>query len=232
MSFSTSQYAVAYLDILGAKLKMNNPKTCNLFLNVLYSLYDTVKGLAKGLADDVDTKFFSDNVVFAKKLDCPEMRESYIKDVLWYAAFFQSYAATGDTCCLLRGGITIGEFFVEKDLMIYGPALVKTYELESDSAKNPRIIIDPEKVSEFQSNRKIKDYLLEDSDGQYFLNHVRISAVTGNALYMGFEKIKRDAPREEDGSYKDSEGKKLDWYMRYVNKELDRSGTDKERLSL
>ena len=41
---------------------------------------------------------------------------------------------------LLRGGITVGQL-CHKDNIVYGPAMVEAYELESKSAIYPRVIV-------------------------------------------------------------------------------------------
>lgn len=43
---------------------------------------------------------------------------------------------------LLRGGITVGELY-HRESMVFGPAFLKAYELESRYAVYPRIILDP-----------------------------------------------------------------------------------------
>ncbi len=43
---------------------------------------------------------------------------------------------------LLRGGITVGELY-HRESMVFGPAFLKAYELESRCAVYPRIILDP-----------------------------------------------------------------------------------------
>lgn len=43
---------------------------------------------------------------------------------------------------LLRGGITVGELY-HQESMLFGPAFLKAYELESRQAIYPRIILDP-----------------------------------------------------------------------------------------
>jgi hypothetical protein len=44
---------------------------------------------------------------------------------------------------LLRGSITFGDIFID-DKMVFGPALIRAYELEDQVAIAPRVIVDPE----------------------------------------------------------------------------------------
>lgn len=43
---------------------------------------------------------------------------------------------------LLRGGVTVGDIY-HRESIVFGPAFLKAHELESISAKYPRIILDP-----------------------------------------------------------------------------------------
>jgi hypothetical protein len=66
---------------------------------------------------------------------------------------------------LLRGGITIGDI-VHDDEVVFGPGLNRAYELESQVARMPRIILDPDLISEFGD---LTDIAIEE-DGFCFLN--------------------------------------------------------------
>jgi hypothetical protein len=85
---------------------------------------------------------------------------------------------------LLRGAITVGD--VEKSYgLLYGPALVKAYELEQKRAKYSRIIVDSEVVRQLKTNPALRrhDYKYEkkaidavlsrDADGELFIDYVR-----------------------------------------------------------
>ena len=43
---------------------------------------------------------------------------------------------------LLRGYVTVGDIYLDENV-VFGPALVRAYELESELARFPRVIIDP-----------------------------------------------------------------------------------------
>jgi hypothetical protein len=91
---------------------------------------------------------------------------------------------------LLRGAITIGDIFVNDD-MVFGPALVRAYELESKVAVAPRVIIDPrmfQQLEEYPALRKhdieaeMQYYLRvlkKDADGVWFVDYLRAFFGTG-----------------------------------------------------
>lgn len=98
---------------------------------------------------------------------------------------------------LLRGGITIGEI-VHDGECVFGPALNRAYELESQIAKYPRFVLDPD----------IKDELGNLGDlpvlegGVWFLDPFRLEFIDflkENHLSIGdTEVIEADLPAPEN----------------------------------
>lgn len=82
---------------------------------------------------------------------------------------------------LVRGGITYGKLF-HKENIVFGPAMISAYELESKIAIYPRIIFDKELVEElinngdfalkrlFNNEVESSNFWKEDFDGKYYLN--------------------------------------------------------------
>jgi hypothetical protein len=134
---------------------------------------------------------------------------------------------------LVRGGITIGELFID-NLMVWGSALLRAYELESHIAIYPRIVIDQFVLPELENNKKVTDYLSSDFDGVTFLNYMHIWHFAGEIVKNGFEKMKYEVI-ETNGSYPDKIHQKLHWHMNYINCELDKKNElrdNKYRLTL
>lgn len=87
---------------------------------------------------------------------------------------------------LVRGGIGYGECVHTKKLL-FGPALVRAYELESKHAKKPRIIIDKDVVdiainkgksdhhSYDMEEEHIMKILWKDDDGFLYINYIDIA---------------------------------------------------------
>jgi hypothetical protein len=71
---------------------------------------------------------------------------------------------------LLRGGITRGQLFHDSGL-VYGPALIKAYELENELALYPRVILSNELSLEWESRgiRRGTPWI-KDFDGYLFFN--------------------------------------------------------------
>jgi hypothetical protein len=78
---------------------------------------------------------------------------------------------------LVRGGLTIGEMYWQNDL-VFGPGLVRAYELEKDLARFPRIVIDAEILQELRRSPRILyptswgNYFREDFDGMWFVDYL------------------------------------------------------------
>lgn len=83
---------------------------------------------------------------------------------------------------LVRGGVTCGQLVHTKDYLL-GPAMNEAYRLESQVARHPRVIIDPEVLiragqapapqhdSEMEAGY-VKAFMTRDDDGQYFYDYV------------------------------------------------------------
>jgi hypothetical protein len=64
----------------------------------------------------------------------------------------------------MRGAITFGECYVNKNpIQIVGPAYIKAYELEQSTAIFPRVIVDPNVISElgFKTDRDLINEVLD-----------------------------------------------------------------------
>jgi len=218
--FKTSEHIVAFLDMLGATSRMN--KDQDVTLNEIHDLYSSTIKIAKencllGDLEGIKIKIFSDNIIIAKELPSNQSeREVGISDVLWWCTLFQNRAISNDFGWLVRGGITIGDFYID-DLMVWGKALLTTVDLEKKMAKDPKIVIDTTILPIIRSYKKTTRLVVQDDDGKYILNFMDMWPLVGESAKKGFEIIKSKAlPLYDDDLHK-----KLRWHMNYVNKNLD-----------
>jgi hypothetical protein len=86
----------------------------------------------------------------------------------------------------MRGALTVGNVHVDEQ-MIFGPALIAAYELESHFATYPRIVIDPKVFKELARDPLLKkgghdlrtekkylsSLLKRDADGLYFVDYLK-----------------------------------------------------------
>ena len=228
----TEQYIVAYIDILGVTNRIKDKDKNELQMNILHNLYEFSIKITKEVQieenKDIQFKIFSDNIIIAKKVsEDKEQRVKDIKSLLLCAGHFQESAASSSVGWMLRGGITIGQFFID-NVMVWGDALVKAYYLEDKVAVYPRIVIDNSIVQEIEREETLKEFLRRDFDNLYFLNYCHFC---GRFLKEGFEMMKKEINyRSDEKIYQ-----KFCWHMNFVNAELNRKNEKKDmkyRLSM
>jgi hypothetical protein len=176
---------------------------------------------------------FSDLTVRATFIDTST---NYIDILKWEFLYLSGIQVTL-TCefnILLRGGISIGQISMEPDIAIaddilFGPALVRSYELESKAAIWPRLIIDSPVIQEAKQHPRSlwPEYYCKDGDGQFFVDYLFGAAING-LLFIGgkplspvatLQKHKNSVERKINALV-DKEAKileKLRWLVSYHN---------------
>ena len=189
---------VAFIDILGFKSlieetqqpscsadKVENIKTAFSYIyNMLEEHYvdEQVKG--------VRYSTFSDCIVFSFPTRQNDSLFFSLLPLVWLQA-----ELIWKHNILLRGAMTVGDIYHD-DKMVFGPAMVEAYELESKKATYPRIILDnkieedysqwfdelliegnPEKLYNFTNEvdytfQRKSGLLAEDEDGCYYVNYL------------------------------------------------------------
>jgi hypothetical protein len=85
----------------------------------------------------------------------------------------------------IRGGVAIGDMHQEQDVL-FGPAMVRAYELESQFAKYPRIVVDPEAFQKLKEDDRLRadhhdiedelgylgNVLRQGEDGLHFVDYL------------------------------------------------------------
>ena len=166
----------------------------------------------------IKTKIFSDNIVLTIPLDSEHDIDG-ITCLLKFVAIFQHYAAIQSNW-LIRGGITIGELFID-DLLVWGPGLVRAYKLEDSIAIFPRIIIDRNILEIIGANHF---FFYQDIDDQFFLNFLNFMAYRDSenndnfiaVIQKSFDGLLAEI-RISDGKYDERAHQKLQWYKNYIN---------------
>jgi hypothetical protein len=105
---------------------------------------------------------------------------------------------------LLRGSITFGDIFIDEKT-VFGPALIRAYELEDQVAIAPRVIVDPKVFAFLEKYPALRGHdvedemqylcrvLRKDNDGVWFIDYLRAFATEANdqAAYLRFLKAHR-----------------------------------------
>lgn len=134
---------VAFIDILGFKNLVNEETNIETVEATLRMPYNFRKDdMAKQLKiTGVMMTSISDSIVFSIKRKEKNAMNKIMRIV---SAFAQTLLLKNGL--LLRGGIVVGKIYHDNEI-VFGPGLVKAYELESQIAIFPRIVM---KTSDFE----------------------------------------------------------------------------------
>lgn len=146
--FEYEERIIAFIDILGFKALINNTNTANTQINnanieKMIDIYEEIENSLSeklqekdGILDDLQITRFSDCIV----ISFPERQ----RDALYFlciSLLHFLYEMLANYKLLFRGGITSGKL-IHTDKFLFGPAMNRAYELESNFAIYPRIILD------------------------------------------------------------------------------------------
>jgi len=237
---------LAYIDILGFRnlieTSATDPSTVPIILNTLSRLKKQTSEGGRVIREEGNQRpssifrafNFSDLTVRATFIDTST---NYIDILRWEFLYLSSIQVTL-TCeldILLRGGISIGQISMEPDTAIaddilFGPALVRSYELESKTALWPRLIIDSQVIAKTKQHQGSlwPEYIQKDEDGLFFIDYLFGAVKDGLLLADG----KPMSPTETLKAHKDSTERKfttlvdrkakildkLHWLVRYHNR--------------
>lgn len=165
-NYKTSNYFIAYLDILGATNMICNDDNFDFLNHLNMFMEDAIEESGGGIfkhKEEIFIKIFSDNILLAIKLEeNDEHRDNKI--ALLFNTVANIYNEILRYGYLMRGAIVEGEFF-HNDIIVYGKGLVEAVRLEEKEANVPRILVRT-KVTESHSYY----YLMQDKDNELFLN--------------------------------------------------------------
>lgn len=137
----------------------------------------------------------------------------------------------------VRGAVTLGEIYLgtSGDGPFFGPAVARAYELESQVAVHPRIILDDSLLRAFQNDERLRssysnyedeakhveDLLRRDSDGTVFIDYLKAARSEidpPEANYLSF--IQRHAElvvNRRKSANSERVKTKFDWLRQYHN---------------
>lgn len=212
----TKKHIVAYLDILGAQKLMLSEES-NTFLNILQEQYEELLSLPKVLKhipqfEDVKIKIFSDNIIIVSELvEDKSINKTKLERILQLVSHLQVNLLVKTK--LLRGGITIGELFIN-DTLVYGAGLIEAYNIESTVAIYPRIVVSSEVAYLNEEESIIKDF-----DGNWFVNFYW-SFIESAGLYIDMSSYIDKVVQETNlKDYKIRQ--KINWLINYHNLRCD-----------
>lgn len=191
MDLKYDKYIVAHIDILGCKNTLQNRKSSEDLLNKLRKIYSHAPELIRRLSEavrrdfdidkdgiecsdfNIETKIFSDNICIYLKY--PKSKEKYRIYIAWFLrmiAYYQYYSITKYEL-FTRGAVDIGAFYGDNKFII-GPALSRSYEIESNEAFAPRILICKKLKDDFLKKERSEaiPFTRKDFDKNLFVDYL------------------------------------------------------------
>lgn len=229
-----SSYYVAYLDILGIKNAINSDESENI-LNNIKNLYSEAIELLKANAKviyfkDIKYKIFSDNIVIAiPKNDIHDELSSYY--LMLFASFIQILGLKYSF--LIRGSIAVDYLYIDNNF-IYGKALTKTYELETNVSIYPRIVINPRDIHLFTKSDTQRDVIKKDEANIYYLNPFEFYRfyVGEQNLTVILKKIKENLELCLSNKNNDKINQKVCWFISMFNDFCKRNNFDEHIINV
>ncbi|MFO9100430.1 hypothetical protein [Legionella pneumophila] len=187
---------VAFIDLLGFKSALKKEENAKEILNILYQMKEgerngcNVSTQVNGLNIEIQVQpavsVFSDSMVISVS------EKVFNKDVSWRHAVIEILNIVQQLAnfviergFLLRGGMSLGKLYHEKGV-VFGPALVEAYTLESEHAKNPRILVCPKLVDCFNEDKNggtFNCFLQDELDGEYYLDYLPTALLYSSQNY-------------------------------------------------
>lgn len=133
---------ITFIDILGFSdlvAKSDNPQTIRDILRRLASFAANAEE-SEHEVDETAAVVFSDSIIRVRFIDGRYRSGALFQEVL-KLLHVQGEMLSDNV--LLRGGLTVGMIHVEGQLA-FGPGFIRAYQLESEFANYPRIVIGPE----------------------------------------------------------------------------------------
>ena len=156
----------AFIDFLGFKELVKNKNPEDIY-KIIWELSDFNQAGRKDLSGDMEYQAFSDNI-FINTPSTSEGLIALIGQVRWLTLTALEKGA------FIRGGITIGNISQnEQNNILFGPALIEAYELESKIALYPRIILSKSAVSLLKESNKdqiIEQQICQSQDGVWYIH--------------------------------------------------------------
>lgn len=213
------KYIIAYIDFLGIKQKMNTNgsyESLQILKFLLWGIQRTASYISSiNEIDEFDIKIFSDNIVIAQKVNEGRISDQIISIINLVSAI--QFHALMQFDFWLRGGITIGELFID-NAVVWGTSLIEAYAIENNLANYPRVIVSKKILNAYDEckNKSLNLYALikEDFDGLWFVDFML--AAPNITLIPTIARIlqeKADFYANENDRVK----QKINWMISYFN---------------
>lgn len=165
-----TEQVIAWIDILGMKsmISKKDEYDAHEIINIMNDLGSYVEKANKDSANKFEISQIADGVMIATELANCELLCDKLAEIQWKVLI--------RNCLLLRGAVTVGNVSIgTEEPRIIGPAYVDAYNLESNYAVYPRILLSQSCVDTIQKENKSKSlpqYIKQDFDKNYFVDYI------------------------------------------------------------
>jgi len=138
-----------FLDILGFSELVRNQE-CSIVHNVICKIKDELKSnkeYMSKIGEEPIATTFSDCIVLSVEAKSTDVEDA--ANILVTATVKMLQDTYLDQKISLRGGIAYGKLYHQRD-GVFGPAMIRAYELESQFANWPRVIFDKSVIEHFK----------------------------------------------------------------------------------
>ena len=198
--------AVAFFDILGwgqaVEASKEDAELRRVLLNSIWGLLARTKEYVETETSDLPSEDefsqFSDSIIVSFAFH--DYRD--LARLLRFVAEFQDSMIMNGLP--LRGGVTVGSLF-HTETFAFGPAMNRAYELESQIARFPRIIVDPAIENELESAIRLYPeqwpFVVRGDDGYYETEF--LTGFAGSTQLTGIidQKIERWIVEHQDNQH-------------------------------
>ena len=211
MSGAYQRSILVYLDILGFGNKIKEAGSDPSKIQSIYEALTMTKALVTLLGEpcgedspadrpELKTRMFSDTIVISCQTVSDESLHYVVQDVAisQFLILRKGY--------FLRGAITLGDHYQEGDL-VFGPSLIKAYELEQQLATWPRVVIDPSAFGGFSQkffSAALSAYLSRDQYGILYVDYLKCEWI--NAVSQKNRKGKPSRHDSPEGLFLEHKG--------------------------
>lgn len=165
-----------FIDILGFSQIVQKSKNPDEIKEMLATLQQEAKPEGE-MAKLMEMSFltFSDSTVRSVPIES-KANKKYKDGILWQEiiSLIHLQFRMVRRGHFIRGGMTVGDIYTD-DSMIFGPAIIQAYTLETDFAIYPRIVIDPIVFTTLETEPLVRGHELED-EWDYIRTFVRKDA--------------------------------------------------------
>lgn len=163
--------AFLFVDILGVRAMSRAADADQHLLRLQRTVRDRLRDYL-GESAPWPAAFFSDTLVLASS--AAESAAAAVDDLAYQAAWLQ--LGLIEEGLFLRGALVLGPIHVGE--ILFGPALVEAYELESEHAVHPRVVLSERAAASQQTHDPgdagLGGALLRDDDGFAFVDYLSV----------------------------------------------------------